>query len=212
MKIIIYGATGTLGRRILDEVIRREHEVTVVLRDPSRAKELTADERLKTVTGDILLPDSVAQLSEGYDVVISAFGPEFGSEDELSEAARSLVEGVRRSGARRLIVVGGAGILQVAPGQLLMDTPDFPEELRPLARAHAEAYEIYNQSDIDWTYLSPPAVIVPGQRLGAFRIGTDRVIMDELDNSRISAEDFAVALLDEVEDPQFLRQRFTVAY
>ncbi|WP_223068076.1 NAD(P)-dependent oxidoreductase [Paenibacillus caui] len=212
MKIVLYGATGTIGRRILEEALRREHEVTTVVRDRSRLHDLDSEQRLHIVTGDILEPDSVTETASGHEVVVSAFGPKFGSEDELSEAARALVEGVRRSGASRLIVVGGAGTLEASPGVVLMDTPEFPEELRPLARAHAEAYNIFRKSDVDWTYFSPPAVIEPGERTGSFRIGTTRLIVDELDNSRISAEDYAVALLDEIEDPQFLRERFTAAY
>jgi uncharacterized protein len=212
MKLILFGATGTIGSRIVKEALRRDHDVTMVVRDPDKLADVTSNERLHWVTGDILLPDSVARAVEGHEVVISAFGPRFGEEDELLEAARSLVEGVRDAHIRRLVVVGGAGSLEAAPGVWLMDTPGFPEEVKPLARAHAQAYEIFSQSDLDWTYLSPPAVIEPGERTGMFRIGTHRVILDEMDNSRISVEDYAVALLDEVEDPQFIRDRFTVAY
>ncbi|MNT74816.1 hypothetical protein D3C72_2136640 [compost metagenome] len=122
------------------------------------------------------------------------------------------MEGVKRGGAGRLIIVGGAGSLEVAPGVALMDTPAFPEEWLPIARAHAEAYEIFRASDIDWTYLSPAAVIEPGERTGNFRIGTNQLVTDELDNSRISVEDYAVALLDEVDEGHFVRGRFTVAY
>ncbi|AWB43217.1 3-beta hydroxysteroid dehydrogenase [Paenibacillus sp. CAA11] len=212
MRILLYGATGTIGKRILNEALRREHEVTVVVRDSSRLGMDERPDRLHVITGDVMIPDSVAEAAEGQEIVISAIGPKFGEENDLLEAARSLVEGVKRSGARRLIVVGGAGSLEVAPGVRLMDTPEFPEEIRPLARAHAEAYEVYADSDIDWTYLSPAAVIEPGERTGQFRIGMKQLVTDELDNSRISAEDYAVALLDEVEDPQFIRSRFTVAY
>ncbi|WP_138495152.1 NAD(P)-dependent oxidoreductase [Paenibacillus pinistramenti] len=212
MKIALFGATGTIGSRILQEALRREHEVTMVVRDQNKIAGITPHERLHIATADILLPDTVTEAISGQDVVISAYGPRFGAEDELLEAARSLVEAVRRAHVHRLIVVGGAGSLETQPGVMLMDTPEFPEEIKPLARAHAQAYEIYKTSDIDWTYLSPPPVIVPGERTGMFRIGTTRVILDELDNSRISAEDYAAALLDEVEDAQFIRERFTVAY
>lgn len=212
MKIALFGATGTIGKSILEEALRRGHEVTAVLRDVSKLEGLEQHEKLQVKTGDILMPDSVAEAATGKDVVISAFGPKFGQEDELSEAARTLVEGVKRGGAGRLIIVGGAGSLEVAPGVALMDTPAFPEEWRPLARAHAEAYEIFRASDIDWTYLSPAAVIEPGERTGNFRIGTNQLVTDELDNSRISVEDYAVALLDEVDEGHFVKARFTVAY
>lgn len=213
LKIALFGATGTIGKSILEEALRRGHEVTAVLRDISKLEGLSKEhEKLQLKTGDILMPDSVAEAAAGKDVVISAFGPRFGEEDEMSEAARSLVEGVKRGGAGRLIVVGGAGSLEVAPGVPLMDTPSFPEEWRPVARAHAEAYDVYLNSDIDWTYLSPAAVIEPGERTGNFRIGTNQLVTDELDNSRISVEDYAVALLDEADEGHFVRSRFTVGY
>ncbi|AZK45002.1 NAD(P)-dependent oxidoreductase [Paenibacillus lentus] len=212
MKILIFGGTGTIGKAILAEALRRGHEVTAVVRNTVKLEGLEDQEGLHLLQGDILMPESIAKAVEGRDLVISAYGPKFGEEDELPEAARSLVEGVKRGGVRRLIVVGGAGGLEVEPGVLLMDTPEFPEEIRPLARAHDEAYQVYKASDLLWTVLSPAAVIEPGKRTGQFRIGTNRLVTDERDQSRISIEDYAVALLDEAEDPQFPGARFTVAY
>lgn len=212
MKIVIFGSTGTIGKAILAEALRRGHEVTAVVRNISKLEGLASQEGLRLITGDILMPESIARAVEGKDLVISAYGPQFGQEDELPEAARSLVEGVKRGGVRRLIVVGGAGGLEVEPGVLLMDTPEFPEEIRPLARAHNEAYQVYSASDLLWTVMSPAAIIEPGKRTGHFRIGTNRLVTDERDQSRISIEDYAVGLLDEAEDPQFPGARFTVAY
>ncbi|MNJ27623.1 NAD(P)-dependent oxidoreductase [Paenibacillus bouchesdurhonensis] len=212
MKIVIFGGTGTIGKAILTEALRRGHDVTAVVRNTSKLESLAGEERLHLLTGDILMPESIAGAVEGKDLVISAYGPQFGQEDELSEAARSLVEGIKRGGVRRLIVVGGAGGLEVEPGLLLMDTPEFPEEIRPLARAHEEAYHVYRASDLLWTVFSPAAVIEPGKRTGQFRIGTNWLVTDERDQSRISIEDYAAALLDEAEDPQFPGARFTVAY
>ncbi|MGG4552426.1 NAD(P)-dependent oxidoreductase [Paenibacillus humicus] len=212
MKIVIYGSTGTIGKAILAEALRRGHEVTAVVRNTSKLEAEAGQERLHLLTGDILMPESIAQAVEGKDLVISAYGPQFGEEDELPEAARSLVEGVKRGGVRRLIVVGGAGGLETESGVQLMDTPEFPEEIRPLARAHEEAYHVYRASDLLWTVLSPAAVIEPGNRTGQFRIGLNRLVTDERDQSHISVEDYAVALLDEAEDPQFPEARFTVAY
>ncbi|MBP2001614.1 putative NADH-flavin reductase [Paenibacillus shirakamiensis] len=211
MKIALFGATGMIGQRIMKEALKRGHEVTAILRDTTKLAS-HSHEHLQVVTGDILVPQSVAVTTTGKDVVISAFGPQFGAEDELAEAARSLVEGVKTSGAGRLLIVGGAGSLEVEQGGLLMDSPGFPEEWRPLARAHAEAYEVFSHSDVDWTYLSPAAIIEPGERTGFFRIGMNRLVTDEVDQSRISAEDYAVALLDEVDEGHFIRGRFTVAY
>ncbi|MGG6311616.1 NAD(P)-dependent oxidoreductase [Paenibacillus macerans] len=222
MRILLFGATGTIGKRIAAEALRRGHEVTAAVRDQARAAETGLQDfvpagekqsgRLVLAEGDILVPDSITRLAEGQDVLISAYGPRFGDEDELQEATRCLIEGAKRGRVSRLIAVGGAGSLEVEPGVRLMDTPEFPEEVRPLARAHQEALEIYRASDLDWTVLSPPAVIEPGKRTGMFRVGLDRLVTDERDNSRITVEDYAAALLDEVENPFYLRARFTVAY
>lgn len=212
MKIAIFGSTGTIGKAVLEEALRRGHEVTAVVRDINKLSGEAQRDKLHVRTGDILMPDSVADAVQGVDVVISAYGPRFGAENELSEATRSLIEGVRSGGVNRLIVVGGAGGLEVEQGVRLMDTPEFPSEVISLARAHEDAYQIYKDSDIVWTVLSPAAVIEPGKRTGQFRIGMNQLVTDERDQSRISVEDYAVAMLDEVEDPQFVQMRFTVAY
>ncbi|MDU4696926.1 MAG: NAD(P)H-binding protein [Paenibacillus sp.] len=222
MNIVLFGATGLIGNRIAAEALQRGHEVTAVVRDRARADEIglmrlvPTDSKkaghLTLVEGDILVPDAIARLVQGKDLVISAYGPRFGEEDELQEATRSLIEGVKRGGVRRLIAVGGAGGLEVAPSVRLMDTPEFPEEVRPLARAHEEALNLYRASDLEWTVLSPPALIEPGKRTGMFRLGLDRLVVDERENSRITAEDYAAALLDEAEDPYYIGARFTVGY
>jgi putative NADH-flavin reductase len=110
------------------------------------------------------------------------------------------------------IIVNGAGSLEVAPGVQLIDTPDFPAAWRPVALAHRDALQVYRASDLDWTALSPVAFIAPGERTATYRTGTDRLLTDEEGQSRISAEDYAVALVDEIETPRFVLQRFTVAY
>lgn len=210
MNITIFGATGRVGQALLTEALNREHEITAVVRDVSRLK--LEHERLHVVQGDILDPESVEKHAEGREAVISAYGPKFGMEEELLEAARSLVEGVRRAGTKRLLIVGGAGSLMTDEGVRLMDTPSFPAEFYPLAKAHADAYEIYSQSGLEWTYLSPAAVLEEGRRSGNFRIGIDRLITDEIGSSRITIGDLAAALIDELEDPYFMGSRFTAAY
>ncbi|WP_044480305.1 NAD(P)-dependent oxidoreductase [Paenibacillus antibioticophila] len=212
MKIALFGATGTIGKGILEEALRRDHQVVAVLRDPEKPLSKDGHEGVIKVSGDMLMPDSIAAAVEGCDVAISAYGPRFGAESELVEATRSFIEGVQKGGVRRLIAVGGAGGLEVGNGVRLLDTPEFPDEIRPLARAHEDALQVYRASDSAWTVLSPAAVIEPGSRTGQFRIGISQLVKDELDQSRISVEDFAVALLDEVEDPQFYQARFTVGY
>ncbi|MCV4234114.1 NAD(P)-dependent oxidoreductase [Virgibacillus sp. LDC1] len=210
MKVALIGASGTIGRRMTEEALRRGHEVTAVLRNPDRLD--SEHERLNKVKADVMDPSSLEEAIQGHDAVISAFGPKFGREEELVAAARTIVEGTRRGGVTRLLIVGGAGSLIADSGVPLMDTPEFPEEIRPLARAHADAYDLYKESDLDWTYVSPAAIIEPGKRTGQFRIGMDRLVTDESGSSRISVEDFAVAVIDELDDPQFIQSRFTVAY
>lgn len=199
-----------IGKRIAEEALRRGHQVTAVVRNPDKLSEYK--EKMNIVCANAVDPSSIAEAVKGHDAVISAYGPKFGEEEELLEAARALIEGVRRGGVKRLLIVGGAGSLITDSGDALMDTPEFPEELRTLAKAHADAYGIYQESDLEWSYLSPAAIIEPGRRSGQFRIGIDRLVTDESGSSRISVEDYAVAMLDELDDPQFIGTRFTVAY
>jgi uncharacterized protein len=214
MKLALFGASGTIGQRILREALRRGHTVTAIVRDPSRLTEQSPN--LRATSGNILDPESVAASVAGHDAVLSAFGPSGGNSgvERVPEAARSLVAGLKRAGVKRLVVVGGAGSLEVAPGIKLQDTPQFPAAVKPIAQAHTDALEVYRQegSDLDWTYLSPAAVIEPGERTGKFRLGGDEFMTDAEGRSRISAEDYAIALLDEVEQPRHIRRRFTVAY
>lgn len=210
MDVVVLGASGTLGQAIVQEALKRKHEVTAAVRNPDSLE--FSHERLQVATVDIMDPASVAALVRGHGEIISAFGPDPGRENDLLSAADSLLEGMRSAGVERLIIVGGAGSLKTESGEWLMDTADFPEALRPLAAAHAHAYEIYRSSDLDYTYISPPAVIAEGRRTGMFRIGLDRLIVDEDGKSSISVEDFAVAVIDELEEGNFSRERFTVAY
>jgi putative NADH-flavin reductase len=212
MKLALYGATGTIGQRILAEALRRGHTVTAIARDPSK---LTVhDANVTAVAGDMLDAENVAALVAGHDAVISAFGPSHEAPHTVIDAARSLIGGLSKAGVKRLIVVGGAGSLEVAPGVQIVDTPDFPEAWKPVALAARDALTVYRTEGdgIDWTYFSPAALIQPGERTGVFRLGGDNLVVDAEGNSRISAEDYAIALLDEIEHPQYIRQRFTAAY
>ncbi|GAB6928547.1 NAD(P)H-binding protein [Paenibacillus sp. JCM 10914] len=210
MNIAIIGASGTIGQRIVQEALRRGHGVRAVMRNPERLD--VEHEQLKKVKADVMDPASLEAALSGTEAVISAYGPQFGREEEMVAAARTIIEGTKRSGITRLLIVGGAGSLIADSGIPLMDTPEFPEEVRPLARAHADAYELYKDSGMDWTYVSPAAIIEPGKRTGNFRIGMDRLVTDETGSSRISVEDYAAALIDELDDPQFVQSRFTVGY
>ncbi|MNB97794.1 short chain dehydrogenase [compost metagenome] len=210
MDVVVIGASGTIGKAIVQEALKRKHEVTAAVRSTETV--MLEHERLKVVQVDALDAASVAAAVAGHGEIISAYGPDPGREDDLLRAADSLIGGLRQSGVERLIIVGGAGSLKTESGEWLMDTADFPEELRPLAAAHAHAYEVYRSSALDYTYISPPAAVIAGRRTGMFRIGLDRLITDENGESSISVEDLAVAVVDELEEGNFSRERFTVAY
>ena len=213
MKLALFGASGTIGQRILREALSRGHTVTAIVRDPSRVA--GQGPNVQSVEGNILDPHSVATSVAGHDAVISAFGPGANQGVEaVPQAVRSLLAGLRAAGVKRLAFVGGAGSLEVAPGVKVQDTPGWPAEFQGIAQAHTDALGVFRRegSDLDWTFLSPPALIEPGERTGKFRLGGDQLLTDDQGQSRISAEDYAIALLDEVEDPKHIRRRFTVAY
>ena len=213
MKIVLFGASGVLGQRIAQEALNRGHEVKAVVRDPARVP--LTHERLSVVAGDVRDAVDVARVAAGADIVASAVGPTSDQGAEmLTQAAHALIEGTGRAGVHRLIVIGGAGSLEVAPGVALLDAPDFPAAWRPGAEAARDALAIYRAApaDLDWTYLSPAALIAPGERTGHYRTGGDQLLTDEHGESRISAEDFAIAFVDEIEQSKFVRRRFTVAY
>jgi putative NADH-flavin reductase len=208
MKIVLYGASGMIGRLLLSEALGRGHPVTLVVRDRQRIT--TPKGRVLVVEGDVLDATSVAAAVKGHDAVLSAVGP---TPEIIAGAARSLIEGLTRAGVKRLVVVGGAGTLEVAPGVLLLQTPQFPAEYELVAQAHGTALNTFRKNTtLDWTFVSPAAFIQPGERTGKFRLGGDQLLVDAKGDSRISAEDFAMAFLDEIEKPAHIRQRFTVAY
>ncbi len=211
MKLIVFGATGKLGSRIVKEALERGHQVTAVVRDATRFQD--SHERLTAAIGDVTDAASVAAVVTGHDAVISAVGPTRNSRPELVvDAARALIDGLTRAGIRRVVVGGGAGSLEVSPGVQLVDTPDFPKEWLDIALAHRDALDVIRAADLDWTYISPAAFLQPGERTGKYRIGTDQLLTDEKGESRISMEDLAIAFLDEVEKPRFVRRRMTAAY
>ncbi len=208
MNVVLFGATGMIGSRILQELLSRGHKVTAVVRNPEK---VPANPAVKAVSGDLRNTSQSAGLIQGADAVISAYSP--GNEPaRIVDATRSLIAAAQQAGVKRVIMVGGAGSLLVAPNLRLVDTPDFPAEWKPIATAHADAFEVLQNSRLDWTYFSPAALIQPGKRTGKFRLGTDNLITDAQGNSSISAEDYAIALVDELETPKHIRQRFTVGY
>src|SRR5581483_2528084 len=208
LKVVLYGASGMIGSRILAELLNRGHQVTAVVRNPAK---ITAS-GVRVLKGDVTEPESVAQTAKGADAAISAYGPPKGEESTLSASIHALLEGLPAIGIKRLIVVGGAGSLEAAPGVALVDAPGFPEAWRVIAMAHRDLLPILKESNLDWTFLSPAGFIQPGERTGKFRLGGTSLLVDEKGESRISAEDYAIALVDELENPQHVRQQFTLAY
>ena len=209
MNVVLFSATGMIGSRVLNELVSRGHRVTAVVRDPSK---VPANSNVAAVKGDILDPEDVAVKSKGADAVISAYGPGTGDVNDMVKATRSLIAGLHKAGVWRLIFVGGAGSLLAGPGVDLIDSGKLPEEHKAIAIAHRDAFNLVRESDLAWTYFSPAAFIEPGERTGKFRLGGDALLTDELGDSRISAEDYAVALVDELESPKHVRKRFTIAY
>jgi putative NADH-flavin reductase len=208
MKVVLFGASGMIGSRILQDLLRRGHAVTAVSRNPEKINAAGA----RAVKGDMEDETSVETIAKGADAVISAYAPPQTNVASLPAAVRTLLAGLTKAGVRRLIVVGGAGSLEVSPGVQLVDTPHIPEEWKGIALAHRDILPVLKGSRLDWTYLSPAAFIQPGERTGKFRLGGTRLVTDDQGESRISAEDYAVALVDELEQPKHLRQQFTLAY
>lgn len=213
MNIVLFGASGMIGSRILRELVSRGHGVKAVVRDPSR---VAAEPGVTVAGGDMSDAAQVASLAAGADAVVSAYSPGQGTETRLLPAIEALVAGVKQAGVQRVLIVGGAASLFVAPGVTLLASGHLPAQWLAIAQAHADVLGWLRTSDaakgLEWTCFSPAAFIEPGERTGKFRLGGDDLMMDAQGQSRISAEDYAIALVDELERPQHARQRFTVGY
>ena len=213
MDIVLFGASGMIGSRILQELLARGHKVTAVVRDPSRVAKAPG---VSALQGDLTDASKVANYLEGADAVISAYNPGQGTERRLLQATEALLAGARQAGVARVIMVGGAASLFVAPGVTLLESGHLPEQWLAIGQAHSDALSLLRNSetaaDLDWTYFSPAAFIQPGERTGKFRLGKDELVVDGQGQSRISAEDYAIALVDELEHPRHVQQRFTIGY
>ncbi|MFD8207744.1 NAD(P)-dependent oxidoreductase [Streptomyces sp. NPDC059695] len=235
MHIGVIGATGTLGSRVVAEALERGHHIRAFSRD---ATETAAGETRANITWaslDVLAPEAVAAVLPGLDVLVSAFQPGNASRDladtvrrsiadagVYAAAARSLLKALESHPRTRLIVIGGAGSLEVEPGVVLADAEDrlhatldevgLPRAYAAAVRGHRDALNVLRLSNRRWTYFSPAEDIAPGTRTGRFRIGDDQPVRDAEGRSRVSAEDAAVALVDEAELPRFVQRRFTIGY
>jgi putative NADH-flavin reductase len=218
MKIAIIGASGFIGSKILDESLRRGHEVTGIVRHPER---LPQNPKLTPVGLDLKQSDQLARALAGHDAIVSAWnaakdgsGPVL--YDRFVEGNRSIIDAVKKSGVKRLLVVGGAASLKTPEGVEFIDSPQFPatfEAFKPAMRGVREYYHMLkNHPELDWAYFSPAVAIQPGERTGKFRLGGDRIVADASGTSRISVEDYAMAAVDELENPKHHRERFTIGY
>ncbi|BCB17400.1 NAD(P)-dependent oxidoreductase [Bosea sp. ANAM02] len=202
-KVALIGASGFIGSRLLAEFSARGHAVTAIARNPEK---IASAPGVTAVKGDVFDKDGLARLVAGHDAVISAV--HFTASDP-----QILLAAVKQSGVERYLVVGGAGSLEVAPGVKLFDTPEFPAIYLDEARKGGAFLDLLKQEQgLDWTFLSPSALIQPGERTGKFRLGADQLLVDGKGDSAISAEDYAIALVDELEQPAHSRRRFTVGY
>ena len=202
MNVALIGATGNAGSRILTELANRGHSVTAIVRNFDQVPALQG---VTAIKGDANDQARLATMLTGHDAVIS-------SVTFIASDPSKLIGAVQASGVKRYLVVGGAGSLEVAPGLMVVDTPDFPTEYKAEATAGGVFLDaLRGTDDLDWTFLSPSAMFVPGERTGTFRLGTDQLLVNG-EGSSISFEDYAIALVDELEKPAHVRQRFTVGY
>ena len=203
MKVALIGATGRIGSKITAELLRRGHSVSAIARNPEKAP---SDANVTAVKGDLADPAGVAASVRGHDAVISSapFNPGISAK---------VLEAVRKSGVKRYIAVGGAGSLKSADGKLVMDNPQIPAEWLPSIKEGAELLKLLRASpELEWTFFSPAVFIGPGERTGKFRLGGDEVVAAADGKSSISYDDYAIALVDELERPQHVRARFTIGY
>jgi putative NADH-flavin reductase len=216
MSIVVFGASGNIGSNIRKEALSRGHRVTAV----TRSSDLEPAERLTSLKADIADEEEVAKIVSGHDAVISAYSPglrHYSAEDAaelIRKAHEALLAGVKQAGVRRIIIVGGVGSLEASPGVDVVDSDFYPAEHKAHTLRNREILRSLKRGehDLDWTYVSPPLAIKAGERTGTFRIGGDQLLRDAAGESRISEADFAIAILDELENGQFIRKRFTAAY
>lgn len=211
MKVAVLGASGWIGSQIVEEAVTRGHQVIALVRNPSAIERQDVEVRQL----DVLAEQDFAQALQGVDTVIASIGGRAaGNHDMVERSAAKLLEQLPNSGVKRLLWVGGAGSLEVAPGVQLVTVPDFPAEYKDEALAQSQALQVFRNSDspLNWTFVSPAAEIFPGEKVGQFRVGGDQLLTDAQGHSKISVADFASAMLDELETAKHAKQRISVAY
>lgn len=213
MKVALLGATGFVGSALLKEALDRGHIVTAIVRHPEK---LEKREGLTAKAGDVYDTTSLATLIQENDAIISAFNPGWKNPNLYDDQVRgtaSIIAAIKKAGVKRVLWVGGAGGLEIKPGVRVIDNPDMPDWVRPGSLATINALEqLRKEPELEWSFLAPSAEMQPGQRTGKFRLGTDLLLVDADGKSRVSVQDYAVAMIDELEHPMHTRQRFTVGY
>ena len=213
--VVLIGASGFVGTAILNELLNRGHKVTAIVRD--QTKVTASNPNLKVVQADVTDTDVLIEASKGKDAVISAYNPGWKNPNIYEETLKNyplIVDSVKKAGVERLLIVGGAGTLFYAPGKMVMDADDIPAKLLPGIKSLGEFYlnTLRKENDIDWIFLSPAANMTPGERTGKFRIGKDDLVVGVNGDSNISVEDYAVAMVDELEQKHHHKERFTIGY
>ena len=213
--VVLIGASGFVGTAILNELLNRGHKVTAIVRDPTKVT--ASNPNLKVVQAEVTDTDVLIEASKGKDAVISAYNPGWKNPNIYEETLKNyplIVDSVKKAGVERLLIVGGAGTLFYAPGKMVMDADDIPAKLLPGIKSLGEFYlnTLRKENDIDWIFLSPAANMTPGERTGKFRIGKDDLVVGVNGDSNISVEDYAVAMVDELEQKHHHKERFTIGY
>lgn len=214
-KVVLIGASGFVGSALLKEALNRELEVTAVVRHPEKIK--IENENLRVKKADVSSLEEVTEVCIGADAVISAFNPGWNNPNiykETIEVYLTIIDGVKKADVHRFLMVGGAGSLFIAPGVRLMDSGEVPENLLPGVKALGDFYLDFlrKEKEVDWVFFSPAADMRPGVRSGRYRLGKDDMIVDAVGNSHISVEDYAAAMIDELEYPKHHQERFTIGY
>ena len=214
-KVALIGASGFIGSQLVKELLSRGYQVTAIVHSADKIK--NDDKNLKVVSADVFDTDKLAEVLKNNDAVISAYNPGWTNPniyDDTIKGYQSIIEAVKKAGIKRLQAVGGAGSLLVAPGKTVVDSGAIPDEILPGVKALALVLkdQFLPEKELDWVFFSPAGTIEPGERTGKYRLGLDNLITDDQGNSKISVQDYAKAMVDELENPKHHQQRFTIGY
>lgn len=216
MKVALIGASGFVGKATLAELVNRGHQVTAIVRNPEN---LEATGSVTPLGADVFNEAELTAALSGHDAVISTYNAGWTNPnmyDDYLNGSKAVQSAVKKSGVKRFIVVGGAGSLYISPETQIVDTEGFPEDIKPGALAARDYLNIIKEeTGLDWTFLSPAIEMHPGtsgKRTGSYRTGLENPVLNPAGRSVLSVEDTAVALVDELENPKYIKKRFTAAY